>query len=196
MRIAMVDNLFPTMAASILGVPGTASALLSTPTTQVEWYRAGVIGAVDTIQRTVASPTSVRTLCLPTAVVASQLNAWHDNLQADINALKVVTKFQRKYINYQATYNAFLLGTLTEDEFDVESDAYVSEEKKVDPLNLAPIVERLKRLLEFPLTDRELGEYLEVDYESIVAAIKVVDAFDSLKLSAGAENLLTDLRQG
>lgn len=156
------------------------------PSTQVDWFSASnLVGERDMLHRTISSATSVvSTMSWPTSFVTGKLDAWHESLQADINALKTVANFQRKYINYQATYNAFLLGTLTEDEFDVESDAYISEERKVDAVELAPLIDRLKRLLDFELTDRELGEYLEVDSESFQRAVDALGDLRTLNINA------------
>lgn len=155
----------------------------STPTTATRvmqsdalagWRSAPLTNDVDMIHRTITSFNSTTVMSWPTVYVNSAIAAHGLDRQADIDALRTVVNFQRKYINYQATYSAFLLGTLTESEFEAESDAYIAEERSVQPELLAPLVARLDRLLEFHLHDRELAEYLEVDQESMQQAVKLL----------------------
>ncbi|GJI96182.1 hypothetical protein RugamoR57_29000 [Duganella caerulea] len=91
----------------------------------------------------------------------------------DVEALKVVANWQRKYINYQSVYSAYLIGALDDKEFEEEANAYVSEARSVSPESLVDIVGRLNRLLDFKLSDSEMAEYLEVDTESVEKALNL-----------------------
>jgi hypothetical protein len=142
---------------------------------QVEWITAPLApGCTDTIHRTISSASVVISASWPTEKISADIAYWHECSSRDIDALKIVVNFQRKYINYQALYNAFLLGTLSEDEFDKEADGYIAEERAIAPEVLAPIIERLHRLLDFTLSDREIAEYLEVDRNSMSQAFSLI----------------------
>jgi hypothetical protein len=101
---------------------------------------------------------------------------WH--YHRDIQALKLVTNWQRKYINYQAVYSAYLIGALTEEEFAADSEEFISESKSVAPETIAPLIVRFNALLDFKLNDNEIAEYLEVDYESVSQAMDLISSSD------------------
>lgn len=141
--------------------------------TQRDWFPTGALHLDhDMIHRTIATSSAVMSVkSWPMAQVAQSLKARYSDILADLAALTTVVNFQRKYINYQATYSAFLLGTLSEEEFEQESDAFLVEERSLPPEEIAPMIERIDRLLDFSLTDREIGEYLEVDRASLEAGL-------------------------
>lgn len=146
---------------------------------------AGMTEVVDTIRRTITSPRSSVTVSTvwPTALIEAQMFAWHRNVQEDVDALKRVARYQHKCLNYQATYNAFLLGALTEEEFDEESNAFISEPQTMEVSELSSLLVRLRRLLDFPLSDVELGEYLEVDNSSLARAVASLENMSAEKLA-------------
>jgi len=184
--------MFPIFNSASIPVIGTAK-----PANQTDWLPASFQGGeVDLIHRTITNASTVIShAALPTAHVHNKLLAWHDSLMADVDALVNVAVFQRKYINYQATYNAFLLGALSEEEFEEESDAHMVEEKQFPPEVLAPVLKRLERLLPFDLNQRELGEYLEADQKSIQQALEylshqpMLESEDKLHKLISFENL-------
>ena len=145
----------------------------------------GVVVDSDKIHRVMTSTsTSIATVySWDTNEVQTVLMAWRLEYQQDIDALKQVTKAQRKHIDYQAVYSAFLIGAISEDEFEQESETYVAEERFVPVEILAPIVSRVNRLLDFEISNNELAEYLEVDSDSISAALQLLE--DSPEVANG-----------
>lgn len=134
----------------------------------------GEYGCVtDTLHRRIydTSTMSLTVRIWQTSEVEARILAWGDQNNQDILLLKAVTTWQRKYINYQATYSAYLLGALTEEEFEIESAPYICELKEIAPSNLAPAIGRLKRLLDFELGEGELAEFFEVDACAISQAM-------------------------
>ena len=95
----------------------------------------------------------------------------------DVDALKKVTKWQKKHIEYQSVYNAFVLGAMTEEEFEEESEPYIANSENVPAEVLAPLITRLNRLLDFKLSDTEFSEYLEVELQSVEDAMRYIEYF-------------------
>lgn len=129
----------------------------------------------DTMHRIqIDSSTIVTCQFWDTNDVRDQLVASHDSLYKDIDALKVVVNWQRKSLNYQSVYNAYLIGLMTEEEFDKESDSYISEIKEAPIDQVAEVVQRLDRLLDFKLSEAELAEHLEVPLEAVEQAVNML----------------------
>jgi hypothetical protein len=142
--------------------------LSSAPTIQL-----GACFVSDTLHRKIYD-TSTKSLTVgvwQTREVEARILAWGEEKDRDIAILKSVANWQRKYINYQATYSAYLLGALTEEEFELESSPYISEIKEVPPSELVPAIGRVKRLLDFDLGESELAEFFEVDAETVSLAL-------------------------
>jgi hypothetical protein len=127
----------------------------------------------------IAVNTSTRSVFIQswkTAELNSHLDLWRADKDRDIEALKIVANWQRKYINYQAVYSAYLIGAINEQQFEAEAEEYVSGAARIEPKLIAPLISRLHRLLDFKLNDNEIAEYLEVDLDSVTKALDLLAA--------------------
>jgi len=130
----------------------------------------------DMIHRTVVdkSTKSMFIYSRPTIELAKQLDNYYGGTAADFQRLKKFACWQRKYIDFQATYSAFLLGALTEEEFEADSEQYAPQLREIDPALLAPEIARLTELLEFVVAPAQLAEYFETDLTVVQAALEKI----------------------
>ncbi|MDO8048498.1 hypothetical protein O3301_08465 [Janthinobacterium sp. SUN211] len=128
----------------------------------------------DMIHRTVVdnSTKSMFIQSKPTREFAKQLYGYFDGAAADLQRVKKFARWQRKYIDFQATYSAYLLGALTEEEFEADSEQYAPRLREIDPELLAPEIARLTELLEFGVAPAQLAEYFETDQTVVQAALE------------------------
>jgi hypothetical protein len=135
----------------------------------------GFIG--DTITRTLIDSTtqSVYSSSWPTEDINRQIEWYLSRKNDDVASLKKYANWQRKYIDFQATYTAYLLGALTEEEFENESQQYAPDIKSLTVEQVLPEIGRLTRLLDFDLRATELSEYLETEPSVINKALELVN---------------------
>ena len=69
-----------------------------------------------------------------TQIIRDGLNAYHYQHGQDIVLLRSVILWQRNNIDYNGLYTAFLLGCLSEEEFEEESEKFTIYEEFVDPI--------------------------------------------------------------
>jgi hypothetical protein len=101
-----------------------------------------------------------------------QLNVWAFEKERDISELKSVVLWQKKCLTYQSIYSAFLLGILTEEEFEHDSEEYTSDIRDVTKEEILSTVDRLNRLLEFKFTVFDFANYLQTDPSVVSDAIE------------------------
>ncbi len=94
------------------------------------------------------------------------------NFESDIQILANVVKSQKKLIEYNAIYNAFLLGQISEEEFIEESENYAYSPKNIDNQIL---LNKLKCLLKYTgdvFTSSELAEIFQCKHENVEEILK------------------------
>jgi len=122
---------------------------------------------------------------MQTSEFSRHIDEYAGNTKADINALKSFAAWQRKYIDFQATYAAFLLGAISEDEFETDSQQYAPKIRDLPQESIAFEIDRLSKLLEFDLRVTEMAEYLEVNPSAVSLAmeglnnpLRIAESFD------------------
>lgn len=171
-------SLIPTLGSSSIGTnyPSSASKN-STWILSDKIYRVQTTSGMGTIYQ-----------YWDTESVRDMLSAAHESLHRDVQALKIVVNWQRKSLCYQSVYNAYLLGAINEGEFEEESDAYISETKTLPIQDVADVIVRLDRLLDFELGNAELAEHLEVPIQSVEQAVQLLGDSRLVKDIASIEN--------
>lgn len=121
----------------------------------------------------------------PASEIEWQVSQYLNTKEQDIATLQQYATWQRHYIDFQATYAAFLLGALSEEEFEADSQQYAPNIKDVEPDSLVASIERLSTLLEFELRASELAEFFQVDQSVVNNAMNKANI--NLHLSLQAE---------
>lgn len=106
--------------------------------------------------------------------IREKITTWALEKERDIFELKSVTKWQKKCLDYQSVYNAYLLGAISEDEFEHDSDEYTSDLRSLAQDEIISTVERLNKLLDFKLTIDDIASYLQTEPSAIAEAIYVL----------------------
>jgi hypothetical protein len=104
-----------------------------------------------------------------------KLVSWFVEKERDIFELKSVTKWQKKCLDYQSVYNAYLLGSLTEEEFETDSDEYTSDIREISTEEILATINRLNKLLDFKLTASDFASYLQTDTSVVSDAIESIN---------------------
>ncbi|KVA11848.1 hypothetical protein WI41_07070 [Burkholderia latens] len=96
---------------------------------------------------------------------------WAQAKQHEVDLLKSFAAWQKKKLDYQAVYNAYILEAISEEEFEEESTPYVVEIKEVDPLMVGRTMDELVELLPFEVSTSDFADYFECEPEDVVLAI-------------------------
>lgn len=84
-----------------------------------------------------------------------------------INTLIEVIQSQKRLIEYNSYYNAFLLGQLSEEEFEKISDKFTYKPKKILAQQLKAKIHCLKNLTQINFTPCELAEIFQCASSSV-----------------------------
>jgi hypothetical protein len=96
-----------------------------------------------------------------------------------IDKLKNVTNWQKHRLDYQAVYNAYLLGSLDENEFIEESEKFSTEYQKIESGKLAIDIQTYSNILDFNLTSSDYADFFGVELSDITQAISFLAGMHS-----------------
>jgi precorrin-6B methylase 1 len=124
----------------------------------------------DMIHRTVADVSTIgfSIQSWDTNIVNIQIAQWCADQSRNVEILKTVVKAQHRQIQYQSYHTAYVMGSLSEADFETESDAFVCEQLTMEPSAVADVVSRLDQLLELKFEDSELAEYFQIELASVI----------------------------
>ena len=123
----------------------------------------------DMIHRTVAD-VSTRGFSIQswdTSAINIQISHWCADQTRNVEVLATVIKSQNKQLEYQSYYNAYLLGSLSEEEFEIESDAFICNQITMEPVHVADVISRLDQLLDLKFEDSQLAEFFHIDIAAV-----------------------------
>jgi hypothetical protein len=90
----------------------------------------------------------------------------------DIAALTTVVYWQHQLIEYNSTYQAFLLDQMTEEEFEEEAEKFVQGTLEFSGGEICEHIGRTNRLLALDFTPSDFASMLRADYGEVVEAIE------------------------
>ena len=124
-----------------------------------------------------------------TQTVRDGLNAYFDRHSQDIDLLCSVIFWQKKTIDYQALHTAFLLNSLSEEDFEQEAEKFTVHQEKVAPEKIASVVERLNLLIGIKFDTSDYSDYFLCSQENVMAGLRLLsDQRFAAMLPAQAEN--------
>lgn len=112
----------------------------------------------------------------PTNQFASALHALLAQKDADIFLLKDIAKWQKKRLDYQGIYNAYLLEAIDEDEFVAEADKYATEFKTAIPEQIRDGMIHINGLLGFQLDQSDFADYFGVEVNDVILATNLLNS--------------------
>lgn len=116
----------------------------------------------DVVMRVVQSDAGAVVSLSPTSYLVARMNHFLFEKDKDISVLKEVVNWQRKQIDYNAVYNAYLLGAIDDDQFDADSEEFIVDFKRCDPVAVEEKLARLNRLLDIKLTGSDVSSLFAV----------------------------------
>ena len=92
----------------------------------------------------------------------------------DIIILRKIIFYLRNKINYQSLYTAFLLGTLSEEEFEEESEKFIVQQKDISVETVASEIKRIHNLawLDFSISD--YADYFQCSQDIVQEALNKI----------------------
>ncbi len=117
---------------------------------------------------------SITLLSTSTQTVRDGLNAYYDQHQQEINLLRSVILWQRNNLDYDGVYIAFLLGCLSEEEFQEESEKFTVYEELVDPIKIAQDIQKMYSLIGVDFDTSDYAAYFKCSQENVMEGLKLL----------------------
>ncbi|WP_175907340.1 hypothetical protein [Burkholderia sp. BCC1640] len=133
-------------------------------------------GQVANIDHLIRVSTDLQTLSLTAHVwetkeVAARFNRLIAERMQDLRLVVDFAAWQKKKIDYDGVYQAFLLDAITDEQFMEESERFAVEIAKRDTQFVAETADKLAELLPFELSTSDLAEFFSCEQRDVVAAI-------------------------
>jgi hypothetical protein len=163
----------------------------SSPVVMSDFFSGDSFNNSDLILR-VRSENESKTITLTTTntqTVRDGLNAYLDRHSQDIALLCSVIFWQKRTIDYQALHTAFLLNSLSEEDFEQEAEKFTVRQEKVPSETIASVVERLDSLIGIKFDTSDYSDYFQCSQENVMAGLRLLtDQRFTAMLPAAAEN--------
>lgn len=109
-----------------------------------------------------------------TQTVRDGLNAYFDRHLQDVDLLCSVIVWQKRTIDYQALHTAFLLNSLSEEEFEKESEKFTVYQKNLPPKKIAAVVERIDSLVGINFDTSDYSDYFQCSQENVMEGLRLL----------------------
>lgn len=109
-----------------------------------------------------------------TQTVRDGLNKYFDNHQIDISILTSIIVWQKRTVDFQALHTAFLLNSISEEDFESESEKYTLRQRHVDPEQIAFVVDRMHSLLGFSFDTSDYADYFKCTQKNVMEGLKLL----------------------
>lgn len=119
-----------------------------------------------------SSAKSVSVSATNTQTILDGMNAYRRNHLQDIELLGSVISWQKRTIDYQALHMAFLLNSLSEEDFEQESEKFIVRQGAVDPSMIAAVVEKLDTLVGLRLDTSDYADYFQCTQENVMSGLR------------------------
>lgn len=109
-----------------------------------------------------------------TQTVRDGLNEYFIQHRQDVELLCSVIYWQKRTIDYQALHTAFLLNSLSEDEFEEEAEKFTIYQKNVHPKKIASVIERLDSLIAIKFDTSDYADYFQCNQQEVMAGLNLL----------------------
>ncbi len=111
-----------------------------------------------------------------TRTVRDSLNAYFVQHSQDIDLLCSVIFWQKRTIDYQALHTAFLLDSLSEEEFEQESEKFTVHQKNIPSEKIASVIERLYSLIGIEFDTSDYSDYFQCSQKNVMEGLRLLPA--------------------
>ncbi|WP_322086050.1 hypothetical protein [Burkholderia sp. BCC1999] len=105
----------------------------------------------------------------------SAMFTWACDRVGEIDLLKSFAAWQKRKLDYDGLYTAYLLEALSEEEFVSEAHSFATVLEQPDEQRILDVAERLAALLPFEVTTADLAEFLKTEPRLVLEAIASSD---------------------
>jgi hypothetical protein len=109
-----------------------------------------------------------------TQTVRDGLNTYRVRHLQDVDLLCSVIVWQKRTIDYQALHTAFLLNSLSEEEFEQESEKFTVYQKNVVPEKIAAVIERIDSLVGINFDTSDYSDYFQCSQENVMEGLRLL----------------------
>lgn len=143
----------------------------------------------DLIFRVKSDAQSTTVVCTNTQTIQDNFNVYLFRYSQDIELLCSVIFWQKKTIDYQSLHTAFLLNSLSEEDFEQEAEKFIVHQKNVPLEKIASIVERLHTLIGIKFDTSDYSDYFQCSQENVMDGLRLLpDQHFAEMLPASSEN--------
>jgi len=109
-----------------------------------------------------------------TKVIRDNFNKYVDNHQKDIAILSSVIYWQKRTIDFQALHTAFLLNSISEEDFEQEAEKFAIRQHRVNPETIAFFIDRLDNLLEIDFDTSDYADYFKCTPKNVLEGLRLL----------------------
>jgi len=118
-----------------------------------------------------ASGSSIENLQISWIGLTSSAYSYFKNF---LSILLEIIKSQNKQLEFDGYYISYLLGNITEEEFESIAKKFAPEKKKIPLEHLRDKISILKGLRGHDITPKEMAQYLQCEESDIVKVLKLL----------------------
>lgn len=111
-----------------------------------------------------------------TQTVVDGLNTYLAQHSKNTELLRSVIYWQKRTIDYQALYAAFLLDSLSEEDFEHEAEKFTIHQKRILPEKIAFDIEQLDSLIEIKFDTSDYSDYFKCSQENVMEGLRLLSS--------------------
>jgi hypothetical protein len=109
-----------------------------------------------------------------TQIVRDGLSALNDEYQRNTELLCALIFWQKRTIDFQALHAAFLMNSISEEEFESEAEKFTVCQYEVSPQFIASIIEKLNELVGIKFDTSDYADFFHCSQQNVLDSLKLL----------------------
>lgn len=109
-----------------------------------------------------------------TQTIRNDLSSYFNMHLQEINLLRSVIFWQKRTIDYQALHTAFLLNSISEEEFEQEAEKFIVHKEKIPAERISFVVQQLESLIEIKFDTSDYADYFQCSQENVMSGLRLL----------------------
>lgn len=109
-----------------------------------------------------------------TQTIKDDLERFRCQYAQDVKLLSSVILWQKKTIDYQALYTAFLLNSISEEIFEEEAEKFMVHQQVMLPEKIAADIDRLDSLIGVKFDTSDYADYFQCSQQNVMEALRLI----------------------
>lgn len=130
----------------------------------------------DVLVRIMSDNQLVRITSTNTQTVRDGLSSYFSRHQQDVGLLCSVIYWQKRTIDYQALHTAFLLDSLSEEDFEREAEKFSTRQVELKPEVIASVVEQLDSLIGLKFDTSDFADFFHCSQSNVLAGLALLNS--------------------